>query len=304
MYITKNVLADILPMCVDGVNGTFSLIPIPQMGTLVVAGVHHGLQIDIAGALEVADAEGVLAQQLTPGRVLSTCRSLKQGLAFSMAITWAGMSSSLRQGLGLEPEQPFEAGTQLVLVEDILDGRAGHGDAAQLELGADPDAAAGGILAGHGEDLVDHLRWGGGQMAVVDGRQVLEAGQAVDLEAARVLVEGGAVHLRLAGGGGDVAQGRGQLEDAEPVAGQFGRGIVHGSFLGIAFGRGGTSVRYAHSASTPTGCHRTSGEMLNCTSAENGFLPVTLASHSITTTGGFQRCPAISGDSMRYFEDT
>ena len=131
MYITKNVLADILPMCVDGVNGTFSLIPIPQMGTLVVAGVHHGLQIDIAGALEVADAEGVLAQQLTPGRVLSTCRSLKQGLAFSMAITWAGMSSSLRQGLGLEPEQPFEAGTQLVLVEDLLDGGAGHGDAAQ-----------------------------------------------------------------------------------------------------------------------------------------------------------------------------
>lgn len=182
-------------------------------------GVHHALEIDLAHTFEHAHVEGVMAQQLAGAGAfdvpfLETGNGLLDGHHLG-----GGEFHRLLQGLRLEPEQPVEAGTQAVLVEDLLDGGAGHEDATQLELGADPDAAADGILAGYGKDLFDHLRRGGGRMAVMNGRQVLEPGQAVGLEAALVLVEGGAVHLRLPAGGGDVAQGLGQLEDVEPMPG-------------------------------------------------------------------------------------
>jgi len=228
-------------------------------------GVHHGLQVDLAHALEHADVEGVLAQQFAGAGALDV-PFLEAGVGLlDGGHLGRGELHLVVQGLGLEPEQTLVFGRQAVLDQDLLDRGAGDGHVAELELGTEPAAAPGGVLEGQRQDLRDHLRRGGGGVAVVDGRQVLESFQAVGLEAALVLVERGAVHPGAAAGLGGVAQGLGQLEHTEAVLGQFGGGIGHDLSSFRVGATGGSSVRYARSASPRLSKLDYTGEKLSST---------------------------------------
>src|SRR5262249_43916024 len=118
----------------------------------------------------------------------------------------------------LEFQQAVKFGSHTMLDEDALDRRAADRDTMQLEMLAEADTAPGWMLEAQRDNPLDHLGRRRLRMRLVNGREVLEPLEPLELKAALVVVELGPGHAALPAGHTHIAQSLGELQHAEPLA--------------------------------------------------------------------------------------
>ena len=128
----------------------------------------------------------------------------------------------LPRGLGLQGQPALLAGAELALVQKLLDGDRRHPPAFQSKHGLQPVAAVRRVLERQLQEPRHHLDRRGHRMALRHRRQVLEAIQTLQLEAALPVVEarpGGSPPRRHPSA--DVAEPLGQLQNRHPAMRQL-----------------------------------------------------------------------------------
>jgi hypothetical protein len=159
----------------------------------------------------------VSADKSSPGRSLSTWRSLKQGLSFSRNAACSGLSFDRLLGVLLLERQPaLVPRAEALVVEDLLDRGRRQAPALQRQERLEPVAAIGRVEQRQRRDPRHHLGRRGHRVALGDRRQVLEAIQALELEAPLPVVEAGPVDPAAPAGLGDVAQPLRQFQHRHP----------------------------------------------------------------------------------------
>lgn len=128
----------------------------------------------------------------------------------------------------LQPAVVF--GAETGLVQDLLDGDRRDAHALERQYRLQAVAAIGRMLQRQGVDAGHRLRRRGHGVRLVDRRQVLQAFEAVGLEAALPLVEAGAVHSPAAAGFRRIAELFGKLKNAQTLLGKLAGGIPPGRF--------------------------------------------------------------------------
>ena len=127
----------------------------------------------------------------------------------------------LPRGLGLQGQPALLAGAELALVQKLLDGDRRHPPAFQSKHGLQPVAAVRRVLERQLQEPRHHLDRRGHRMALRHRRQVLEAIQTLQLEAALPVVEAGPVDAAAAARLADVAEPLGQLQNRHPAMRQL-----------------------------------------------------------------------------------
>ena len=132
--------------------------------------VHHGMQIDLAHALEMAHVEGILGEQL-PWSAALYMPFPEAGVGFlDLGDLLRGEFDRLFGRLLFQFEQALILLAHSVLDQDVLDGGGADGNALQFELVAQTHTPPTGVRQAHGQDVLHGLRRGGERVAVVDGR--------------------------------------------------------------------------------------------------------------------------------------
>ena len=183
--------------------------------------VHDRVQVDPADALERAHQEGVGREQLAGTATLHVALAEARAELLEERRLLRGQ---LDRPLGV---LPFQRQPALVpraepsVVEDLLHRDRRDAPPLQRQGRLDPVAAVRRVRQRQLLDPRHHLRRGGHRVALGDRRQVLEAVQALQLEAPLPVVEAGAVDAAPPARLGDVAQPLGQLQHRQPAVRQL-----------------------------------------------------------------------------------
>ncbi len=137
-------------------------------------GIHHGVQIDLADALEGPHQKRILGQEF----------ARRAALHMPLPKTRVGFLDGgdlLRREVDgfacypfFELEEPLKARPNAMLDEDALNRGATHRDALQLQMRREPHTAPGRMRQRERHNLLSNLRRSRLRMRLVDWRQVFE----------------------------------------------------------------------------------------------------------------------------------
>ena len=194
---------------------------VQEAEAVAAVGVDHRVQVDPPDALERADHEGVGREQLARRPALDVALAKARIELLEEGDLLGREFDRLPRGLGLQGQPALLAGAELALVQKLMDGDRRHPPAFQSKHGLQPVAAVRRVLERQLQEPRHHLDRRGHRMALRHRRQVLEAIQTLQLEAALPVVEAGPVDAAAAARLADVAEPLGQLQNRHPAMRQL-----------------------------------------------------------------------------------
>lgn len=199
-------------------NGRLRLLGDVQEAEGVAAErIDHGVQIDLADALQIANEERVLAEQL------ARTAAFHVPLAEARVLLLEEVDLLLREFdrlLGIAPfqRQPaLFAQAEIVIVEDLLDRDRRDPGALQHQQRLDAIAAIGWVLHRQRQDALHHFVGRRLRVRSVDRRQVFQAIETVRLKPPLPLIEAGAVHAAPPARLRRIAQPRRQIQHRQAL---------------------------------------------------------------------------------------